>query len=210
MPIQHLVLPAIALGLAVVRLPRAAAARKPPRDLAREPFIVVARSKGLRRWTAFRRHALPNAFLPTLTAGGLLFAQLIAGSRPDREGVQLARGRLASSPTRSSRQDYAVVQTFILLSAILYVIINLVIDILYGVIDPRVRRACPGMTECSETETSSSRYGTSVTIFHTTVEGCRCAPFATSRFDVERGRPARGRRRVRLGQVGARRCRSSA
>jgi peptide/nickel transport system permease protein len=135
--IRHLVLPAITLGLAsfafLVRLLRANLL-----DTSRESFIIVARSKGLGRWSAFSNHALPNAFLPTLTAGGLLFAQLIAGS------VLVERvfnwpgvgGFIADSILR---QDYAVVETFVLLSAILYVVINLAVDILYGVVDPRVR-----------------------------------------------------------------------
>jgi peptide/nickel transport system permease protein len=135
--IRHLVLPAITLGLAsfafLVRLLRANLL-----DTSRESFIVVARSKGLGRWGAFSHHALPNAFLPTLTAGGLLFAQLIAGSVLVEKVFNWpgVGGFIADSILR---QDYAVVQTFVLLSAILYVVINLAVDILYGVIDPRVR-----------------------------------------------------------------------
>lgn len=133
----HLVLPAIVLGLApfafLVRLLRANLL-----DTSRESFIVVARSKGLGRWTAFVRHALPNAFLPTLTAAGLLLAQLLAGSVLVEEvfdwpGV----GQLVVSSVLE--QDYAVVQTFVLLSAIVYVAVNFIVDVLYGVIDPRVR-----------------------------------------------------------------------
>jgi peptide/nickel transport system permease protein len=134
---KHLVLPIVALGLLpfsfLVRLLRANLL-----EVSREPFIVVARSKGLGRWTAFSRHALPNAFLPTLTAAGLLFAQLLSGS------VLVERvfnwpgvgGLIVDSILR---QDYAVVQAFILLSAFAYVLVNLVVDLLYGVIDPRIR-----------------------------------------------------------------------
>jgi ABC-type dipeptide/oligopeptide/nickel transport system permease component len=133
----HLALPAITLGLApfafLVRLLRANLL-----DTSRESFIVVARSKGLSRWTAFARHALPNAFLPTLTAGGLLLAQLLAGSVLVEEvfnwpGV----GALVVNSVLD--QDYTVVQTFVLLSAVAYVVVNFVVDMLYGVIDPRVR-----------------------------------------------------------------------
>ena len=86
----------------------------------------------------FSRHALPNAFLPTLTAAGLLLAQLIAGSVLvekvfDWPGV----GSLVVDSIL--RQDFAVVQAFILLGAFVYVGVNLIVDILYGVIDPRVR-----------------------------------------------------------------------
>jgi len=133
----HLLLPAFSLGLAsfalLVRLLRANLA-----EVGREPFLVVVRSKGLGRWTAHRRHALPNAFLPTLTASGLILAQLIAGSVVVEEvfnwpGV----GKLVVDSIL--RQDFSVVQAFILLSACAYVAINLVVDLLYGVLDPRVR-----------------------------------------------------------------------
>jgi ABC-type dipeptide/oligopeptide/nickel transport system permease component len=134
---SHLILPAITLGLApfayLVRLLRANLL-----DISRENFIVVVRSKGLGRWPAFSRHALPNAFLPTLTASGLLLAQLLAGSVLvetvfNWPGV----GQLVVNSIL--RQDYAVVQTFVLLSAVAYVVVNAAVEILYGVVDPRVR-----------------------------------------------------------------------
>lgn len=135
--LEHLILPGIALGLSsfsfIVRLLRANLL-----EISREPFITVARGKGLRRWTAFRRHALPNAFLPTLTAGGLVLGEFLAGS--------VLIERVFNWPGIGSlvfdaivKQDYAIVQTFILLSAVMFVIVNLVVDLLYAVIDPRVR-----------------------------------------------------------------------
>jgi ABC-type dipeptide/oligopeptide/nickel transport system permease component len=134
---KHLLLPAFALGFApfayLVRLLRANLL-----DVSREPFIVVARSKGLSRWVAFTRHALPNAFLPTLTAAGLIFAQLIGGAVLV-EKVFNWPGVGALVVDSILRNDFAVVQTFILLSAVLYVVVNAVVDVLYGVIDPRVR-----------------------------------------------------------------------
>jgi len=134
---EHLLLPAIALGLSsfsfIVRLLRANLL-----EISREPFITVARGKGLRRWTAFRRHALPNAFLPTLTAAGLVLGEFLAGS--------VLIERVFNWPGIGSlvfdaivKQDYAIVQTFILLSAVIFVLVNLAVDLLYAVIDPRVR-----------------------------------------------------------------------
>ena len=134
---RHLILPAISLGLApfgfLVRLLRANLL-----DTTREPFIVVVRSKGVGLWPTHWRHALPNAFLPTLTASGLLFAQLLGGSILvekvfDWPGV----GALVVNSIL--RQDYSVVQAFIMISALIYVGVNLIVDILYGVVDPRVR-----------------------------------------------------------------------
>lgn len=135
--LHHIALPAITLGLApwafLVRLLRANLL-----DVSRENFLVVVRSKGLGRRAAFQKHALPNAFLPTLTAAGLLLAQLLAGSVLVEKVFNWpgVGGLIVDSILR---QDFAVVQTFVLLSAILYVFVNMMVDILYGVVDPRVR-----------------------------------------------------------------------
>jgi peptide/nickel transport system permease protein len=136
---EHLLLPAISLGLAayalLVRLLRANLL-----EVSHEPYLLVSRSKGLSRLRAFRRHALPNAFLPTLTAGGLLLAQLITGTVLvekvfDWPGI----GGLVADAIQ--RQDFSVVQVFILLSACAYVVVNIVVDILHGVLDPRIKLA---------------------------------------------------------------------
>lgn len=139
--IKHLILPAIALGFApfsyLLRLLRANLL-----DIGREPFLVVARSKGLSRWAAYVRHALPNAFLPTLTAAGLILAQLIAGSvLVEKVFNWPGVGQLIVDSIL--RKDFAVVETFILLSAFSYVVVNALVDFLYGVIDPRVRAWSP-------------------------------------------------------------------
>jgi ABC-type dipeptide/oligopeptide/nickel transport system permease component len=135
--VEHLILPAFVLAFApfafLVRLLRANLL-----EVSREPFITVVRGKGYGRWTAFRRHALPNAALPMLTAAGLVLGELLAGSVLvekvfDWPGV----GALVVESVQ--RKDYAVVQTFILLAALVYVLVNLAVDILYGVIDPRIR-----------------------------------------------------------------------
>ena len=136
---EHLILPAIALGLTsfsfLVRLLRANLL-----EVSREPFLTVARGKGLTRWTAFRRHALPNSFLPTLTSSGLALGEFLAGAVLVEQvfnwpGV----GSLVLDAIL--KQDFAVVQTFILLAAVMFVLINLAVDVLYVVIDPRVRVA---------------------------------------------------------------------
>lgn len=135
--IRHLLLPAIALGISsfsfIVRLLRANLL-----EVSREPFLTVARGKGLPRWTAFRRHALPNAFLPTLTSAGLVLGEFLAGS--------VLVERIFDWPGIGSlvfeaivKQDFVIVQAFILFSAVMFVLVNLLVDILYAVIDPRVR-----------------------------------------------------------------------
>jgi ABC-type dipeptide/oligopeptide/nickel transport system permease component len=133
----HLALPTIALGFLsmafLMRLLRANLL-----DVSREPFLVVVRSKGIGRFVTFRRHALPNAILPTLTYGGLLLAQLLGGSVLV-EKVFNWPGVGALVTDSITRQDFGVVQAFILLSAFVYVVINFTVDTLYGVLDPRVR-----------------------------------------------------------------------
>lgn len=134
---RHLILPAVSLGLVpfafLVRLLRANLL-----EVSRETFILVVRSKGISRWTTHVLHALPNAFLPTLTASGLILAELLTGSVLV-EKIFAWPGMGALVVDSILRQDYAVVQAFILLSACAYVSVNFVVDILYGVIDPRTR-----------------------------------------------------------------------
>jgi ABC-type dipeptide/oligopeptide/nickel transport system permease component len=135
--IQHLILPSIALGIAsfsfMVRLLRANLL-----EVSREPFLVLARGKGLPRWTAFRRHALPNAFLPTLTSAGLFLGEFLAGSvLVERVFDWPGIGSLVFEAI--VKQDFAIVQAFILLSAVIFVLVNLLVDLLSAVIDPRIR-----------------------------------------------------------------------
>jgi peptide/nickel transport system permease protein len=133
----HLTLPAAALGFLsmafLMRLLRANLL-----DVSRDPFLVVVRSKGVGRFTAYRRHALPNAFLPTLTYGGMVLAQLLGGSVLVEKVFNWPGIGLAVTEG-IARKDFAVVQVFILLSVLSYVVINFVVDMLYGAIDPRVR-----------------------------------------------------------------------
>jgi peptide/nickel transport system permease protein len=135
--IQRLILPALALGIGsfsfMVRLLRANLL-----EVSREPFLLVARGKGLSRWTAFRRHALPNAFLPTLTSAGLVLGEFLAGSvLVERVFDWPGIGSLVFEAI--VKQDFVIVQAFILFSAVMFVVVNLLVDVLYAVIDPRVR-----------------------------------------------------------------------
>ena len=138
----HLVLPVVSLGLVpfsfLVRLLRANLL-----ETSSQPFIVVVRSKGISQWRTHLRHTLPNAFLPTLTASGLILAELLTGSvLVERIFSWPGIGALVVDSIK--RQDFAVVQTFILISASLYIVVNLLVDVLYGVIDPRTRIPASG------------------------------------------------------------------
>jgi ABC-type dipeptide/oligopeptide/nickel transport system permease component len=134
--VAHLVLPAFVLGFAMfaflVRVLRASLL-----EVADEPFVAIAQAKGLSRWRAFTRHALPNAALPALTASGLVLGQLLTGSVLveavfDWPGI----GGLVVHGI--ANKDYTVVQTFILISAALYVVVNVLVDIAAAFIDPRL------------------------------------------------------------------------
>jgi peptide/nickel transport system permease protein len=137
--LSHLALPTVALGfLPMAFLTRMLRANLI--DVSREPFLLVVRSKGIGRFKAFTRHALPNALLPTLTASGLVLGFLLGGSvLVEKVFNWPGIGLLVTNAIL--QQDFAVVQVFILLSAIIYVAINFIVDILYGVLDPRVRES---------------------------------------------------------------------
>lgn len=135
----HLALPGLALSLGafgyLVRLLRANLL-----DVVHEPFVTVLHSKGVPPVSTHFRHILPNAFLPTLTAGGLILAQLLGGSvLVEQIFTWPGIGTLVIDGI--TRQDYAVVQAFILLSAVIYIVVNLAVDLLYGYVDPRVRNS---------------------------------------------------------------------
>lgn len=136
--VKHLILPAITLGLApfgyLYRL-----LRQSLKDTADQEFMLVCEGKGLTRLQVILRHGVPNAVLPALTATGLLVAQLVAGSVLveavfNWPGV----GQLVVNSIVD--REYAVVQAFVILSAIAFVVVNIVVDSLYSVIDPRLRR----------------------------------------------------------------------
>lgn len=136
--IWHLFLPAACLALLswafLVRLLNANM-----EESKRDPYVTVVRSKGVSSWSTHWRHVLHNASLPSFTASGLVLAQLITGSVLvekvfDWPGV----GSLVVESIL--RQDFAVVQVFIMLSAVLFIVTNLLVDILGAFLDPRTRR----------------------------------------------------------------------
>lgn len=103
-----------------------------------EPYIVTARAKGLGEWRILFRHALRNAAVPVITVVGVVLGSLFSGAVVvetlfARQGL----GRLAVSAITS--KDYPVVQALVTLAAITYVVLNLFVDLLYAVVDPRIR-----------------------------------------------------------------------
>jgi peptide/nickel transport system permease protein len=133
----HLVLPSVALATIplaiIVRITRASVA-----EVMNEDYVRTAEAKGLASSTISRRHVLRNALLPVVTTIGLQAGLLFAGAVLT-ETVFAFNGIGQYLFEAIGRRDYPVLQGFILFIAIVYSLINLVVDVSYGVIDPRVR-----------------------------------------------------------------------
>jgi peptide/nickel transport system permease protein len=137
--IIHLVLPALALATIplaiIVRITRASVA-----EVMNEDFVRTAEAKGLSRTTISRRHVLRNALLPVVTTIGLQAGLLFSGAVLT-ETVFAFNGIGQYLFEAIGQRDYPVLQGFIIFIAIVYSLINLTVDLAYGVIDPRVRTA---------------------------------------------------------------------
>lgn len=137
--LQHLILPAIILGwftLAVVsRITRASML-----EVLRTDYIRTARAKGLHERAVIVIHALRNAFIPTLTVLGLAFAGLMTGAIMT-ETIFAWPGIGRYAVESAANLDYPAVLGTTLLIAVIYIFVNLTVDILYGFVDPRIREA---------------------------------------------------------------------
>ncbi len=131
------VIPAVAGGLAggagIMRL-----LRSQMLEVLRQDYIRTAWAKGVRERTIIVRHALKNALIPVLTVIGLTIAGLLSGNVVFEYlfGIPGVGARILSAITR---RDVPVVQAFVVIIATFVVFVNLVIDVLYGIIDPRIR-----------------------------------------------------------------------
>lgn len=134
---RHLILPAIALGT----IPLAIIARITRSSLLEtlgQDYVRTARAKGLRERRVVIRHATRNALLPVVTVIGLQLGGLFAGAVLTESTFNLAGvGRTLYEAITG--RDYVVIQGFILVIAVAYVVVNLLVDISYGYLDPRIR-----------------------------------------------------------------------
>ena len=103
----------------------------------REPYVDTAYAKGAGRWRVQLRHALRNAALPALTVTGLIVGQLFSGTVVT-ETVFSRPGLGRVTATAVQQQDIPVVQGIVLLAAAIFVVVNLVVDLVYPLLDPRV------------------------------------------------------------------------
>jgi peptide/nickel transport system permease protein len=136
--VERLILPAVTLGThfaaSLARLTRTSML-----EVLGQQFVTTARAKGLSEWSVVLGHALKNAAVPVVTLIGLQFGTLLGGAVVTETifawpGV----GRLAVQSVFV--RDYPVVQAGVFVLALTFVAINLLVDLLYGVLDPRIRR----------------------------------------------------------------------
>jgi peptide/nickel transport system permease protein len=134
---RSLLMPSVSLGLVQSAL-IARITRSSMLDVLREQYIVSGRAKGLDERTVVYKHALKNAIIPTLTVIGITFALLVGGAVVIETVFNIpGLGRLIISAVL--RRDYPVIQGVVLLIAVSYTLINLLVDLAYLVIDPRIR-----------------------------------------------------------------------
>jgi peptide/nickel transport system permease protein len=133
----HLIMPALALGTipmaVVMRMTRSSML-----EVMNEDYVRTARAKGVVPWRVVFKHALRNAMLPTITVIGLQVGLLMGGAIITETIFSWPGIGLYAYKSISAR-DYASIQGVVLYGALLFVLINLVVDILYAVLDPRVR-----------------------------------------------------------------------
>jgi peptide/nickel transport system permease protein len=137
--LQHLILPAITLGLGAAAI-LARLTRSSMLEVLRQEYVTTARAKGLHEWVVIGRHALKNALIPVVTIFGLQFGQLLAGTVVvETVFARPGLGRLIVDGILN--KDFPIVQGVVLAVAVSYVLVNLLVDLLYAVLDPRIRYA---------------------------------------------------------------------
>lgn len=133
----HLIMPALALATipmaVIMRMTRSSML-----EVMNEDYVRTARAKGVVPWRVVFKHALRNAMLPTITVIGLQTGLLMGGAIITETIFSWPGIGLYTYNSISSR-DYASVQGVVLYAALLFVLVNLLVDILYAVLDPRVR-----------------------------------------------------------------------
>jgi peptide/nickel transport system permease protein len=135
--VQHLILPAVALST----IPMAIIARMTRSsllDVLGLDYVRTARAKGLRERLVIARHALRNSMLPVVTVIGLSLGTLVGGAILT-ETIFNITGVGKTLFDAISGRDYFVVQGFTLVVAVVFVVVNLITDIIYGILDPKVR-----------------------------------------------------------------------
>ena len=134
---RHYVLPSLTLGAAVAAV-MARFTRASFVEVMQEDFVRTARAKGLKERTVIAKHCLRNALIPVVTMMGLQFGFLLGGSIVVEVVFNWpGLGRLLVDAVTT--RDYPVIQTLVLLFSLEFILINLIVDVLYGFINPTIR-----------------------------------------------------------------------
>jgi len=132
-----LILPALSLCLLQVGL-LARITRSAMLETLRQDYIRTARAKGLPAWIVIGKHAMMNVMVPVITIIGIIFSLMLSGSVVIETVFSIpGLGRLMASAILT--RDYPLIQGGLLLTAAMFVLINLVVDVLYAYVDPRIR-----------------------------------------------------------------------
>jgi peptide/nickel transport system permease protein len=134
---QNLILPAVALGMVYVAL-IARITRATMMEVLQQDYIRTARAKGIGQRGVLFLHALKNAAVPIITVIGIGVALLIGGAVVT-ESVFAIPGLGRLTVDAILRRDYPVIQGLVLLFSIVYVLVNLAVDLVYTLVDPRIR-----------------------------------------------------------------------
>jgi peptide/nickel transport system permease protein len=135
--IRHLILPTVALG-SVTAAVLMRFVRTAMRDVLAEDYVRTARSKGLSERVVVNRHALKNALIPVITISALQLGRLLGGALVvEQVFARPGLGRLLVNAVQA--RDYVLIQALVLMLVLVFVFANLLADLLYGVVDPRVR-----------------------------------------------------------------------
>ena len=134
--VWHLILPSLVLSTTIMPI-LARLTRASMLEVLRQDYVRTARSKGLRERLVVIRHALKNALLPVVTVMGLQLGSLLGGALLT-ETIFSWPGMGLWAYQAILRRDYPIVQAAVLVSATIYVFVNLIVDITYGFLDPRI------------------------------------------------------------------------
>jgi len=135
--LQMLFLPSLAIGIGLAAVIMRYT-RNSMLEVLQSDYIRTAKAKGLKRWVVIGRHALRNAILPVITVAGFNVGYLLGGAIVIEEVFALpGMGRLALYAIY--QRDYPVIQAIVLLIAALFVLVNLITDLIYATVDPRIR-----------------------------------------------------------------------
>ncbi len=135
--LRHMILPAITLGAARMAM-FTRLIRNSMLEVIRQDYIDTARAKGLSEWWVINKHALKNALIPTVTVIGLQVGYLIGGAIIV-ESLFALPGIGSLGIDSILQRDYPVVQGFVIISAAGFLLANLLVDIVYTFLDPRIR-----------------------------------------------------------------------